>query len=123
MSDQNQSGFSENSLGALAYVTFVPAIFFLAIAPYNKKRYVRFHAWQSLVFCVFTSIIIYALSYCLAHTTSLGPSVFLTLSLWLAWLVPIAFFIAWVWCVVSALNGKLFKLPLIGAWAEKQANK
>jgi uncharacterized membrane protein len=45
------------------------------------------------------------------------------LSLWLAWLVPIAFFIAWVWCVVSALNGKLFKLPLIGAWAEKQANK
>ncbi len=122
MSDQSQSGFSENSLGALAYVTFVPAIFFLAIAPYNKKRYVRFHAWQSLIFCVFAFIISYALSYCLALTISFGPSVFLALS-WLAWLVPLVFFIAWIWCVVSALNGKLYKLPLIGAWAEKQANK
>ena len=52
MPDPKNSGLSDNSLGAIAYITVVPAIFFLAIAPYNKRAYVRFHAWQSVVLSV-----------------------------------------------------------------------
>ena len=37
MPDPNKSGFTDNSLGAIAYITVVPAVFFLAISPYNKS--------------------------------------------------------------------------------------
>jgi uncharacterized membrane protein len=29
----------------------------------------------------------------------------------------------WLWCALGALNGKRTKLPVIGEWAEKQAEK
>jgi uncharacterized membrane protein len=39
----------------------------------------------------------------------------------LAQLINLAFFIVWIICLVQAVNGKRFKLPVIGALAEKQA--
>ena len=54
-SPPKKAGLSDNSIGAIAYFTPVLAIFFLAIRRYNKRPYVRFHAWQSLVFNVFGS--------------------------------------------------------------------
>ena len=32
----------------LCYVTLIPAIIFLVVAPYNQNRLIRFHAWQSI---------------------------------------------------------------------------
>ena len=40
---------SENVAGALAYVSFIPAVVFLFLDPYNKNRFVRFHSFQ----CIF----------------------------------------------------------------------
>ena len=48
MSDPNQSGLSDNAAGGLAYVTFIPALIFLLVEPFNKNPYVRFHSWQSI---------------------------------------------------------------------------
>jgi uncharacterized membrane protein len=48
MTESTPTGLSDNSAGALAYVTFIPAIVFLAMPPYNQSPYVRFHAWQSI---------------------------------------------------------------------------
>ena len=36
------AGLSRNSAAALAYVTFIPAIIFLIMAPYSKDRFIRF---------------------------------------------------------------------------------
>jgi uncharacterized membrane protein len=36
-------------------------------------------------------------------------------------LIFLALFALWLVCVLQALNGKRFKLPVIGALAEKQA--
>ncbi len=36
----------------LAYVTIIPAIIFLVLEPYNKNRFIRFHSFQSIFFCV-----------------------------------------------------------------------
>jgi len=36
----------------LGYVTIIPAIVFLLIAPYNKSRFVRFHSFQ----CIFLTV-------------------------------------------------------------------
>ena len=57
MPDPNQSGLSDNAAGALAYFTFIPAIIFLIVAPFNTNSYVRFHSWQSILlnvvaFCI-----------------------------------------------------------------------
>jgi len=37
--------------GALAYLTFIPAIVFLVLDPYKKNRFVRFHSLQCLLLC------------------------------------------------------------------------
>jgi len=122
MPEPTQSGLSDNALGAIAYITVVPAIFFLAVEPYNKKPYVRFHAWQSIMLSVVAFILTYALRFFLPFTIPFGFLGFLTLN-WVASFVGLAFFLVWIWCVLSALNGKRIMLRIIGAWAEKQANK
>jgi uncharacterized membrane protein len=112
-----KSGLSDNSIGAIAYLTPGPAFFFLAIRRYNKRPYVRFHAWQSIVFNAFVFLFCLALKLILPFITFLGPRVLL--GLWC--LVCLVVFLSWLWCVVGALNGKSRKLPIIGAWADEQA--
>jgi uncharacterized membrane protein len=120
MSDPKKSGLSDNAIAALAYFTLIPAIIFLAIRRYNRRPYVRFHAWQSIVFNVFVIIFGWVLEFVLPYTTFLGPRVFLGL-IWLVCLAGLVIFLVWLWCVVSALKGKRFKLPLIGDWADEEA--
>jgi uncharacterized membrane protein len=120
MPNPKDSGLSDNSIGALAYFTPFPAIFFLAIRRYNKRPYVRFHSWQSLVFSAFVFIFGFILNFVLPYAALLGPQLFLGLR-WLVALIWIAIFLVWLWCVVSALNGRRRKLPIIGAWADEQA--
>ena len=46
-------GLTDNIAGALCYlVGFVTGILFLVMEPYSKKPFVRFHAFQSIFFCV-----------------------------------------------------------------------
>jgi uncharacterized membrane protein len=117
MSNPKKTGLSDNSVGAIAYFTPVMAIFFLAIRHYNKRPYVRFHAWQSLVFNVFVGAFGYVLAYVLPFTAFLGPRV----SVGLIGLIGLVVLLLWLWCVISALNGKRFRLPIIGDWADEQA--
>jgi uncharacterized membrane protein len=126
MPDQKKSGFSDNSLGAIAYLTIVPALFFLAISPYNKSAYVRFHAWQSTMLSVTAFILSFVLSFIPALSTYLGSLVTYIGSLVVLGLF-VLIWIVWVCisllCAVKALNGKHIKLPILGAWAEQQSKK
>ena len=118
MPDRKKSGLSDNSVAAIAYLTPAPALFFLAVQRYNKRPYVRFHAWQSIVLSAFTFLFFYILKFVLSFVPFLGPRTFLG--------VLCAFFLAvfliWLWCVVGAMNGKRCKLPIIGEWSEEQAS-
>jgi uncharacterized membrane protein len=120
MVKSKESGLSDNSIGALAYFTPFPAIFFLAIRRYNKRPYVRYHSWQSLVFNAFVFIYSSVMSYALPLAPMLGAG-FFQVARWLFVLIWIAIFLVWLWCVVGALNGKRCKLPVIGDWADEQA--
>src|SRR4051794_18633082 len=42
----------DNIAGMLAYCTIFPAIIFLALDPYNKNKFIRFHSFQSLLLWV-----------------------------------------------------------------------
>ena len=117
MSDPKKSGLSDNAIAALAYFTLIPAIIFLAIRRYNRRPYVRFHAWQSIVFNVFVIIFGWVLEFVLPYLKFLGFRVLLVLFC----IVCVAIFLIWLWCVIGALNGKRCRLPLIGNWADEQA--
>ena len=46
------AGLTDNVAGALAYVTIIPAIVFLILEPYNRKRSIRFHSFQCIFFAI-----------------------------------------------------------------------
>jgi len=117
MHQNPQTGLSDNAIAAIAYFTPAMAIFFLAIRRYNKRPYVRFHAWQSLLFNVLAIGFGCILDSILPFFRFLGPRVLAAL-VWLAMLVA---FLSWLWCVVNAANGKRFRFPIIGDWADQQA--
>lgn len=111
-----QSGLTDNAAGGLAYVLLIPAIIFLVVAPYNQNRFVRFHSWQS-IFLFITSIVVYVGLFVLGSI----PGIRL-LDIFLGPLVGLAFFVVWLIVLIQAFTGKMFKLPIIGDLAEKQAN-
>lgn len=109
------AGLADNVAGMLAYVTIIPAIVFLLIEPYNRSRFVRFHAWQ----CIFFNIgwwILWIGLHIVAHFPVLG---FLTILMWP--LIGLGGFILWIILLIKANQGKMYKLPVIGDLAEKQA--
>ena len=116
MSDPNQSGLSDNAAGGLAYITFIPALIFLLVEPFNKKPYVRFHSWQS-IFLTIAWIAVDVVLIILGHMPFIG-----LINLILFPLVALLFFILWIIVLINAFNGKRFKLPFLGDLAEKQAN-
>ncbi|HEX8712139.1 MAG TPA: hypothetical protein VF730_09720 [Terracidiphilus sp.] len=111
-----QSGLSDNAAGGLAYITIIPAIIFLIVAPYNRNRFIRFHSWQ----CIFLAVAWIVVDVGLVILGRI-PGVGL-LDLVIGPLVGIAFFIVWLIAMIQAFNGKMFKLPVLGDFAEKQAN-
>jgi uncharacterized membrane protein len=109
------SGLTDNVAGALAYVTIIPAIVFLVLEPYNKNRFIRFHAFQCIFFAVAWCALWIVLSI-IAHIPLLG---WLTILIWP--LIGLAGLVIWIVLVLKASQGQMFKLPVIGDMAEKQA--
>jgi uncharacterized membrane protein len=108
-----QSGLSDNAAGAIAYITFIPAIVFLMMPPYNTSPYVRFHSWQSIFLCVAAFLVNVFLDMLTLLTFFLAPFA------WLARIVMALWMVLWLVCVIQALNGKRYKLPFLGNIAEK----
>jgi uncharacterized membrane protein len=113
------SGLSDNTAGALAYLTFIPAIFFLVAEPYNRNSYIRFHAWQSILLFVAAIAVDLVLGFVLVIALMFSP--FLHLASWRV--IELFWFAVWLVCMVNAAQGKRFKLPVIGILAEQQASK
>ncbi len=109
------SGLADNVAGMLAYVTIIPAIVFLVIEPYNRSRFVRFHAWQCIFFNLSWWVLWIGLSI-VAHIPLLG---FLTILIWP--LIGLGGLIVWIILLLKANQGQMYKLPMIGDLAEKQA--
>ena len=105
-----QSGLSDTAAGALAYVTIIPAIFFLLVEPYNKNSFVRFHAWQSIFLCV----VCIAVDFVLGLIPIIGWFVLLPL-------FCVGILILWIILVLRALKGERYELPIIGKYAAQQA--
>lgn len=103
-----QTGISENAACGLAYITIIPAIIFLVVAPYNTNPNVKFHAWQSIGLTVCCFVIGF-----INIIPILGQIIFL--------IGMLALFAVWIICVIKAFGGSRFVIPGIGPFAAKQA--
>jgi uncharacterized membrane protein len=114
------AGMDDNVVGALCYlVGFITGIIFLVLEPYNKRPFVRFHAFQSILFSVGWIALSMALGIVFGITGA-------ALSLWwvflpLRLLIGLLGFLLWLFCMYKAYNRAWFKLPLVGPIAAKQA--
>jgi uncharacterized membrane protein len=106
------AGMSETAICGLSYVTFIPAIIFLATAPYNQNPKVRFHAWQS-IFLAIGWVCVAVVATVLAVIPLLG--VLIDMLVWLG------FVVLWLIVMINAFMGKTIKIPVIAGFAEKQA--
>lgn len=108
-------GLSENATSALAYITFIPAIIFLAMAPYNQSAKVRFHCWQSIFLAIAAIVIQVGLT-----VLSFIP-VLVLITAPVALIIWLGFFVLWLVVVMNALNGKIIRVPVIAEFATKQS--
>jgi uncharacterized membrane protein len=109
----------ENIAGMLAYFTIIPAIIFLLIEPYNRNRFVRFHSFQSIF--VWVAAIVIGFAYGLFSGVLIFVPFLRILLFPLAVLLNLAGFMLWLLLVIKAYQHLMFKLPIVGDMAEKQA--
>jgi uncharacterized membrane protein len=112
---------SENFAGALAYFTFVPAALFLVWQPFSRNRFVRFHSIQCLLFWLAGFAAAAALklaTLALFFVPVVGP-LFVLLS---SMMVGLAAGFVWLVLVIKAFQGEMFKLPVLGQFAEQHAD-
>jgi uncharacterized membrane protein len=110
MKGKSSTGMDENVAALLTYVFgLVTGILFLVIE--KESKFVRFHAFQSIL--ISAAFII--LNMVLGFIPIIGWLISLLLS-------PVGF-ILWLILLYQAYQGKWFKLPVIGDYAEEQSNK
>lgn len=109
------SGMADNVAGLLAYL-FIPAIIFLVVEPYKKSRFVRFHSFQCLFFAIAWFVLWFLLTI-VAMVPFVGSVMFFLFPL-----IGLAGTVLGIILMIKAYQGQLFKLPVIGDLAEKQAN-
>ena len=119
MSEPNHAGMSNNAAGAIAYFTFVPAIVFLLVPPYKANPYVRFHAWQSLMLNLSAVLVSILLSFVLVIFLIFDAELLVVFKrlVWLGW------FVLWLMCVLKAMNGQRFRIPILGSLAERHSDE
>ena len=88
----------------------------------KQNRFVRFHAMQSILFNAFwivLFIVLFTVQSFLYASVILIPLGFVFTCLTI--LLPLALLAVWIVLMVYAFQGKYFKLPVIGDYAEKYA--
>ena len=121
---ESSTGMSANVAGLLCYVGgvippislgWISGLVFLAIE--KKSTFVKFHAWQAIM--VFGALAVLNLIFFPLHFIP-----FLGLGFWiLTVIVMVASIVLAIILMIQAYQGKMWKVPLAGDWAEKQASK
>ncbi|MGA8848411.1 MAG: zinc-ribbon domain-containing protein [Dehalococcoidia bacterium] len=119
---ESSTGMTANVAGLLCYVAlWVTGIIFVVLE--KKSKFVKFHAWQSIMtFGVLTvvQIILSIIAGIALVTISPGPWWFAHVLGIIVWVITVGL---WIVLMLMAYQGKMWKVPLAGNWAEKQASK
>ncbi len=102
----------ERAVAAAAYFTFVAGAVILLLPAFRKNRFIRFHAWQSvLLWGVFFALTMVAL----LLSNVAAAMVFLLFGI----LASLAMLFLWIVLTLKAWQGERFELPLFGKLAER----
>jgi len=126
---KSSTGLDENIAALLSYVFgWISGLVFFLIE--KDSKLVRFHAMQSILFCVLVAVLgialwVVTLLYFLvgAMLPDIMGSLLALLGTFIWLIFSVALLIAWILCLVRAYQGQFFKLPVIGNMAEKIVNK
>jgi uncharacterized membrane protein len=114
-------GMTDNVAGLLCYILgFITGIIFLVIEPYNKSKFVRFHAFQSIFLSVACVVLMIVESIINAIAFSISWQLLGIFGL-LWTLIGLGILALAIFLMVKAYQGQKFKVPFIGDLAEKQA--
>jgi uncharacterized membrane protein len=96
---KSSTGLDENVAAGLAVILgWIGGLVFFLIE--KDSKFVKFYGFQNLILC---------LTMMLAAIPFIG------------WLYGIVALVFWVMCLINAFTGKIFKVPVIGNIAAKQA--
>jgi len=109
-------GMQPNVAAGLSYVLgWVTGLIFFLIEKQN--RFVRFHAMQSILFFGGIQVIVLILSV-IGNIGFLGLLTFFASSA-----LELIGLVGWIVLMINGFQGKYFKLPIVGDYAEKYANQ
>lgn len=108
--DPSSTGLDPKVAGLLCYLLgFITGILFLVLE--KRSRFVKFHALQSTI--IFAVLVV--------------VNLILTAIPFIGWLFAMILgpltFLLWIVLMLLALQGRMYKLPVIGDWVEKQGNR
>jgi uncharacterized membrane protein len=115
----SSTGLTPQVAGALAYLAG-PFSGALLLTTERTSRFVKFHAWQALLglgALLAAALIFLLLAFALLIVSA---TAFWTM-LWIAAVTAAASVAIWGVCLVQAYNGRLWKMPLLGPYAERRA--
>jgi uncharacterized membrane protein len=123
---ESSTGMTANVAGLLCYVgAWVSGIVFVVLE--KKSKFVRFHAWQSImVFGVLTlaHLIFSRMLIDIGWGNLFYPNLgLIRVGVAFGWIIGLLMLALWIVLMLMAYQGKMWKVPLAGNWAEKQANK
>jgi uncharacterized membrane protein len=123
-----QGGMAPNVAAMLTYIPLClvglicAVLFGFIIDPYKKDPFIRFHAFQSLA----VHVVVFVFWFCwviFSMVVSFVIHIFALLSFPISILVALGVLVLMVILMIKAYGNETWKLPMIGDWAEKQANK
>jgi len=123
---ESSTGMSANVAGLLCYVLgWITGIIFVVWE--KKSTFVRFHAWQSIMVFGVLTVAHLVLSRMLIDI-GLGNLFYPNWGLIRAgtafgWIIGLGMLALGIILIIQAYQGKMWKVPWAGNWAEKQANK
>lgn len=114
------SGLTSNLAAALAYVLgLVTGIVFLVLEPYKHDRFVRFHAMQSILFCV--AAIVFSIAWSIVVDVMINISGWTAMALTpIGLVISLGLFLFWLFLMYQAYSRREFRIPIIGVIAAKQ---
>ena len=107
-----------NVAAGLSYFTWIAGLIFFLIEKQN--RFVRFNAMQSMLLTAAYVILWVAIDIVFGILGNISTAL-ACVSLPLTSLLGLGVFILWLICVINAFQGKLFKIPFIGDYADRWA--
>ena len=111
-------GMQPNVEAGLSYVLgWITGLIFFLVEKQN--RFVRFHAMQSILF--FGGLTV--LNVILNFIGGLDIILLSAVAGVLGYLIGIVGFVGWILLLINGFQGKYFKLPVVGDYAEKYANQ